>query len=168
MQEIYDTRELHRALGIDPRPTATVSPNDTPPRKTSQGHESRAVNESVQSAWKGADADHEPVHKQEAETEAEESRYGIDKRQPPRKRRKMNSEIDVHTVYTTDEEDEDEVGGGSSGRQEDGELLVHTVHDSGSDTGKEEAEYKTSTSKAAERRSYWLSKGVGLDLPSDD
>lgn len=166
MQEIYDTRELHRALGIDPRPTVTVSSNGTPPCESNR--ESPAAQESVQSAWQHADADHEPVNKQEAETEVEESRYGIDKRQPPRKRRKMNAEIDVHTVYTTDEDDEDEVGGSSSGRREDGELLVHTVHDSGSDTGKEEAEYKTSPSKAAERRSYWLSKGVGLDLPSDD
>lgn len=130
----------------------------------------------MQSAWEHDDAEPDSPRKREAEPEEEESRYGIDKRQPPTKRRRMGTQMDAHTVYTTDEDDEDEDedddedGNGDGDEPEEGELLVHTVGDSDSETARHEDEYDTSIaetkeSRAERRRSYWLSKsGGGIDL----
>ena len=113
MQELYDSKVLHRMLGIDP--TAEVRLMSSGPSMTGTNR-IRAAKQSVQSAWEHADADSDATHRRDAEpevdVEVEESRYGIDKRQPPSKRRRVGAEIDMHTVYTTDDdESEDDANG---------------------------------------------------------
>ena len=130
-------------------------------------NDTRAAQESVESAWKQADSEHDVTRKHTAGDEEEESRYGIDKRQPPAKRRRVGAEIDAHTVYTTDEDSEEE--GEADDDEDNGDLVVHMGDDDGSDTGKEEAEYDTSPNnqKTGKKRSYWLSKGIDLGHDSD-
>lgn len=108
--------------------------------------------------------------KRAANGDEDESRYDIrDKRQPPTKRRRMGTQKDIHTVYTSDE-DEDDVDGGRGG---DERLVVHAHLDGDLDESEtdsvaaEEAEYDISledkASKIQRKRSFWLSKGV-IDL----
>lgn len=162
VQELHDSKVLHRMLGIDPAAEVRFRPSDTPENNgTSQ---TRAAKESVRSAWEHADAERDTTHKREAEPEVEESRYGIDRRQPPTKRRRMGAEIDMHTVYTTDDDEESEDEDKNKGEMKGDGVVVHTI-DSGSETGDEEEEYDVSLSsnkseKAERTRSYWLSKGV--------
>ena len=127
--------------------------------------------ESVQEAWGEADMVTESSDDLEAEALVE-SRYEIESRKlPPKKRRRTGTradeEITVHTVYTTDEE-------------EDGYLAAvgHRLHDAAAGITEEEDEYAVSALDGAdqewgggkaEKRSYWLSKGMaGGGGDSDD
>ena len=165
MQELHDSKVLHKMLGVDPATEVHFKPA-APPAGTSAASTSsaRAAKQSVQLAWEHADAENDATHRRDAEPEVEESRYGIDRRQPPAKRRRIGSEIDAHTVYTTDDDDSESEDEDRPQDRRSGDVLVHTV-ESDSDTGKEEAEYDVASpppkSEKAERtRSYWLSKGV--------
>ena len=157
VQELHDSKVLHRMLGLDSAAEVRFRPSDAP--ESNGTSQVRAAKESVQSTWEHADAEHDAAHGRDAEPDVEESRYGIDKRQPPSKRRRVGAEIDMHTVYTTDDDEDSEEDGGEG-------VVVHTV-DSGSGTGEEEDEYDVSFSsnkseKTERKRSYWLSKGVAM------
>jgi non-canonical poly(A) RNA polymerase PAPD5/7 len=155
-------------LGVEPRSTVNSSFTDAQREATTKA---RAAKDSVDSAWKQADSEPDTTRKREAVEEVEESRYGIDKRQPPAKRRRVGTQVDAHTVYTTDEDDDSEVEEGEADEMDGEELVVHMGSGTHSETGKEEAEYDTSLRKdKAERkslRSYWLSKAVDLGHDSD-
>ena len=91
-------------------------------------------------------------HKRRDRSEEEEGRYGIGaQEQPPNKRRRTSTAKDPHTVFTTDDEDEEEG------------LIVNTFTDEGESLEEYESDGadEARDSKAAQRRSYWLSKGVG-------
>lgn len=168
VQGLYDNRVLHKMLGIEPRQTVK--------RAEANGAAStHATQESVETAPEEEDSDHAPPEGREAEVEDDdESRYGIDRRQPPKKRRKTGTEMDLHTVYTTDEDEEDEDGDSDGDEDEDedeededesdGDLVVHTIENDEEDKRlkKEEAEYDTEGTKAERTRSYWLSKGIPM------
>jgi len=100
-----------------------------------------------------------------AETDEEEGgRYDIGRRPPPRKRQKTGKQEGAHAVFTTDDE-------------EGGELISTFVHYTdeeeeeayayASDEGREfhgELRSKATSAdpKVDKRRSYWLSKGIGI------
>ncbi|TFY55297.1 hypothetical protein EVJ58_g8335 [Rhodofomes roseus] len=105
VQDVFDRRVLHRMLGITPR--ADVVPEV--PQAASNGKSNAKHKASVQTAWEEADI--APASdKSAAEDEEEESRYRIDdRREPPRKRRRLGRESAIHTVFTTDDEDAEDV-----------------------------------------------------------
>lgn len=108
---------------------------------------------SVRNAWKEAegasDDEYRHRHRQEPKIEDDEGgRYEIGRSLPPRKRRRMGRQEDKHTVFIPDDDDD------------------------GHNTSEEELHYVSDTSRAnrrerynpvnEKRRSYWLSKGIGL------
>ena len=169
VQEVYDRQVLHRMLGVTPRTSMTV--NDVP-----NGGSRTAEAASVASAWSVADMVLETAD-EESEVEIIESRYDIESRKaPPKKRRRLGTRADeditLHTVYTTDED-------------EDASVTHHTRGDIDADRiSEEENEYDLSAldadhhqsgggpdkTEAANRRSYWLSKAMsrGVDSDSDE
>lgn len=170
VQEVYDQRTMHRLLGVEPVvPTVASVPSSD---KHGGAKRSREGAESVKSAWEEADMDLGPDHEKRPDHE-EESRYDIETRQPPKKRRRKGTKIDTH-IYISDDEDDE--------RDEDGEdaaVVVHTAADSGDergvvatlseleeeayDTGGSDEEGAAPESKAEKKqrtRSFWLSKGM--------
>lgn len=130
-----------------------------PSKSTSQVYE-----ESVKSAWGEGEGDMElgtsevgiDDRKAVEEVEEEESRYGIAD-QPPKKRRRSGTKKDLHTVYVSDDEDED---GGPSPLyvgENDGVSEEEEEYDVGGGDG----DFSSNKRAKAKKRSYWLSKGVG-------
>jgi non-canonical poly(A) RNA polymerase PAPD5/7 len=172
VQEVYDKRVLHKMLGVE---AVAISAVDPPVDPDTAGSASKAYPETagVAAVWEAAD-DSESAASEEApppppsrkrkparqqpakdadEESAEESRYTIvkDGAGPPAKRRRTGQSADAHTVFTTDEEEREyAVDDGDDSDEEEGE-----VAEKGRPNGR----------SSAERRSYWLSKGVG---PPDD
>ncbi|EJF66211.1 hypothetical protein DICSQDRAFT_152192 [Dichomitus squalens LYAD-421 SS1] len=155
VQEVYERQVLHRILGIIPQPSLSF-------RGPTDGASRTAEAESVQDAWGHTDMDPgTPDGSVSGAEEEVESRYDIEsRRQPPKKRRRTGTRADegitLHTVYTTDDE-------------EDGFSASHRP--SGDDgIEEEEEEYDLSALDAesqergggskAEKRSYWLSKAM--------
>lgn len=186
VQEVYDKRTLHHLVGVNPKEISVPKPpaRDSSNGKASMNHNgkpssasnSRAA-ESVQSAWEEADTKLDSDQGQAAsarvnsikrgmETEEEEGRYGIGRgRLPLKKRRKTGGREDAHTVFTTDD-DEEEVD----------EFIAGFAMSEGVDSIDEEGEYdeilkpgpdrnNITGSRVEERRSYWLSKGIGVGSP---
>lgn len=189
---MYDNRTLHNLLGIKPQPQVfetvdnnsrsnsndvkSKSSNGTKSHSESNGRStasnSKAASSStkpgkpssskraVQTAWE--EADMEISADDIAEEEEEGGRYDIGL-QPPKKRAKTGRDLhDAHTVFITDDdEDEDE---------DDDELKVITgdtedeVEDVayGGDGHREERTRKLDPNMD-KRRSYWLSKGIGIE-----
>lgn len=158
MQEVYDSQVLHRMLGVEPRVPVTLDvkqKGSKPPKKST----SRAYEESVKLAWNDKEAGRDSGEEEKVEDveEEEESRYGIAD-QPPRKRKRTGKGTDLHTVYVSDDEDEE------------GELSLNVKFNDG--VSEEEREYdvggsgddepKSNSSKREKTRSYWLSKGIGI------
>ncbi|TCD67285.1 hypothetical protein EIP91_000307 [Steccherinum ochraceum] len=174
-QEVYDSRVLHRMLGIEADSVTfaiDVKHDSGSSRKPPSSKSQARAAESVKTAWSEAelvmDSDDE-VTKVEEE---EESRYrAADSRssQPPKKRRRMGKEADMHTVYTTDDDEDGDandkdlrlhVGGADDGvTDEEAEYVVVSDSESGDQANKR---------KKDEKRSYWLSKGVGLGGDTDE
>lgn len=135
-----------------------------PPSSKSQA---RAA-ESVKTAWSEAelilDSDNEVTRVEEEE----ESRYSRSN-QPPKKRRRVGKEADMHTVFTTDDDEDGDandkdlrlhVGGAEDGAtDEEAEYVVVSDSESGD---------RASKKKNDEKRSYWLSKGVGVGGDTDE
>lgn len=169
VQEVYDKRVLHRMLGVTPQSSLLqrLAPSEHPGRSRAEGQAS------VRSAWEEADMDlGSEDGRAEEDDEDDESRYDIDaRRQPPKKRRRTGRLSDVHTVFTTDDDDVD-----------DDLLRVHGLDDDG--LSEEEREYDLSAlgdggaggdgesdgkSGLRERkRSYWLSKALAMNGSGDD
>ncbi|KAI0373072.1 hypothetical protein BV20DRAFT_1014460 [Pilatotrama ljubarskyi] len=165
VQEVYDRQILHRMLGITPQASLTSmgEANGT----------SRAAEEaSVKSAW--GEADMEPESDDEADGPADvvESRYEIDsRRQPPKKRRRTGTRADedvtVHTVYTTDDEDpyDDMYSFARQSREDDGISEEEREYDlSALDEEARGSRAGPADAATASRRSYWLSKAMAGDL----
>ncbi|KAI0748435.1 hypothetical protein C8Q80DRAFT_1104159 [Daedaleopsis nitida] len=160
VQEVYDRQVLHRMLGVCPKASLAVDVG-----ANSNGASRTAEAASVASAWGVADTSLETASEGYEEDEVE-SRYEIESRkQPPRKRRRMGTRADqditLHTVYTTDED-------------EDGHSGMHQPHGDVDDISEEE-EYdlsaldaKSDEGRAASRRSYWLSKGMAGGEESEE
>lgn len=165
VQEVYDRQILHRTLGLAPQPSLSVKGTSDRASRTREA-------DSVEDAHAWGEADMETESPDESEAGAEvESRYDIESRkQPPKKRRRTGTRADeditLHTMYTTDEEEDGYQTGG------------HQPRDAADGITEEEEEYAVSVLDGAdqergggkaEKRSYWLSKtmaGVGGD--SDD
>ncbi|KAI0693342.1 hypothetical protein BC835DRAFT_1406809 [Cytidiella melzeri] len=176
VQEVYDSGVLHRMAGVK-QPVSSPSPE--PPLSHSHPdipHRANEAKAGIRTSLEEADSEKESgdeQRRQSPQKDEDESRYGIrDKKQPPKKRRRMGTQRDTHTVYTSDEDEEDGLGVGA--RNEG--LILHAdlrkssvdTSDDGSETdsvAEEEAEYDVDGGhdkmvKAKHRRSYWLSKGV--------
>ncbi|KAG6888367.1 hypothetical protein C0992_008669 [Termitomyces sp. T32_za158] len=162
VQEVYDKRVLHNLLNVQAQPVvvngSTPKGNGTAkPSSTSTGE---AAN-SVKSAW--AEADNEDVnsHKRQhnaTDEEEEEGRYRIGRQQPPTKRRRTGSRKDAHITFTTDEET----------LSEDEKEDLHYESDIEIIEGKATRPPSSRDSeKADKRRSYWLSKAIGIGSSVD-
>lgn len=172
IQEIYDDKVLHRLLGVEPRKTVevieshrTVKVHSEPNGSVKVTSTSTRIVEEIFEKDMQMNSDMEEdsaplrVNGSRAEQSDEEGgRYGIASReQPQSKRQKTGKEQDMHNVYTTDD-DEDE----------DLRLTVNTVSDG--QTSIEDGEYASGDSKEVpesnsaqrdKKRAYWLAKGVG-------
>lgn len=165
VQEVYDRQILHRMLGITPK---TLAP------KVEVGGASRAAGEaSVKSAWGEADMEPETEDEEGRPEDAVESRYEIDsKRQPPKKRRRTGARADkdvtAETVYTTDDEDpyDDMYSFAQQAKVDDGISEEEREYDLAAlDKGRGRGSGSgSSDAAAASRRSYWLSKAMTGDL----
>ncbi|KAG5634891.1 hypothetical protein H0H81_000408 [Sphagnurus paluster] len=172
VQELYDKRILHNMLGIMPKPVVT---NGHAPPATNNGNGraggsgkpsssvTRANANSVNSAWRAADAEHEDSYKRhreiisvEDDDDDEEGRYHIG-REPPHKRQKTGKQRDAHTVFTTDE-DEDSLSNCVESEEEEEEAHYASDVDVGLSNSR-----PSNPEKADKRRSYWLSKGLGME-----
>ncbi|KAI0062346.1 hypothetical protein BV25DRAFT_677156 [Artomyces pyxidatus] len=132
--ELYDKRILHRMLGIAPKAPIV---NDNPNANGSSSRIKGSGASSVKSVWEAAersDDDHHPASpkpksraraREDDKEGDDESRYAI-----PKKRRRLHSATEAHTVFTTDD---DEASDGA-------ELVIHTVEDSDDGSLEKEAE----------------------------
>lgn len=154
-------------LGVTPQTPLTV--------REAVGGASRTVEAaSVESAWGAADTTLDTADEMGSEDEMVESRYDIEsRRQPPKKRRRVGTRADesttLHTVYTTDED-------------EDAYSTAHHLRGDADGNSDEEREYDLSAldadhqapdgrpgrTEAANRRSYWLSKAMAGGDESDE
>ena len=163
-------------LGVEPRKIAVPShiadsrrTISFQPESSRDGHakselSAQVVDDIFEEADMEMDSDIEELEKPERRDHVEEEggRYGISVRrgQPPSKRRRMGTAQDTHTVFTTDDEEEEG-------------LIVSTITDEGESLDEYEANdlEDARDSKAAQqdrRRSYWLSKGIGTGPIDDD
>jgi len=158
VQELYDSRILHKMLGVDtevrraPQVVNGVSNGVNDDRKYS-----REAQNAVHSAWTSEDRqlsdDDEGGRRAEDGEEVEEGRYDIP---PPKKRRKTGrSDKHEHTVvYVSGSEDE----------REDEAYRAVTIEVEREQDGERKSERRDTASK----RSYWLSKGIGLGGDEDE
>jgi non-canonical poly(A) RNA polymerase PAPD5/7 len=150
---------LHILLGRKPQPTGgkrkETGGNGNPSSSSSSG-----AAKSVQLAWQEADYDDNQYDRRRGRhatgDEEEEGRYDISRQQPPSKRRKTGRPQDFHTIFTTDDEDELIVGDTAD---EDAHYASDGVLENSASRDPE---------KADKRRSYWLSKGIGLGSGAGD
>lgn len=163
IQEVYDRRTLHNLLDIKPKPTV-ISGAGGETNERGEEASSSGVNNAY-SAWEESghtkEADmvlesDEERHTRDLEEDAEEGdRYDIGRYQPLKKRRKTGGREDAHTVFTTDD---DEWEGSQDSLDEEEE---------GAYANKVESPKRKSDLPNDKRRSYWLSKGIGLDDSGD-
>lgn len=161
MQEVYDRRILHNLLGLKPQPSiVNGSRKDAQVGPTSSS--AQGARKVVQSAWQVAEPDVDLEHNRhqaqrrprDSGSDEEEGRYNIG-RQPPKKRRKTGRVEGAHTVFTTDDEDDE--------RHSTTARTVDSLEE-------EEGEYASDGSSDGvrdRRRSYWLSKGRGIENGHD-
>ena len=161
VQEVYDRQVLHRMLGITPQPSLSL--------KDPAGNGSRTAEaESVKDAWNHADIDLGSPRRSVSGVEEEvESRYGIEsRRQPPKKRRKTGTQADEDiTFYTTDDEED----GYSAGHQPADDHGISEEEEE-YDLSALDADHRERGGGKAEKRSYWLSKAMagGVSDGGDD
>ncbi|KAF9014210.1 hypothetical protein BDQ17DRAFT_1386693 [Cyathus striatus] len=158
VQEVYDKRIFHNILGVDPRPIV-VNGTSLPEANGASGSGRKAKDsESVNAAWKAnGDSDDERDLKRRRwrspEEDEDRGRYDIGRRrQPPIKRRKFGNDVDAHTVFVSEDEDEHSV---------DSNVILVTPDIPRKKTEKKDPE------DGKRRRSYWLSKGIGMGEEDD-
>lgn len=176
VQEVWDKGIIHRMLGI--KPSTLVSDPEPASKHRSSFKRTREGEDSVRSAWEEADAGLDADGPHNKEPEEELSRYDIDSRQqPPRKRKRVDAKMDEHIYISDDDDEEDEYV-----EKVDGDLPSPPARIDGSveepdakQLSDEENEYDigdsdedddanpTLSQKARRTRSYWLSKGVDVD-----
>ena len=164
---MYDKRILHDLLGLTRHSGAdTKVESELRTGGTSRTKEAA----SVRDAWEEVDMDMESEKdvngsvdgrkrgsrhdggEEFSEGEVEESRYGVSRREPVKKKRKMGDDWkDSQTVFTGDEDEDDD--------DEDGlyeEEKVYSDRNGGSGGGSGARKLSVD-----ERRAYWASKGLG-------
>ena len=151
---------MHDLLGVEPK--ITLAPS------TMNGHTSRAETEEsetdIEMESELEEGEHSRRHRRDESDEEEGGRYDIGMRkQPPAKRRRMGTVADTHTVFTTDDEEEGE----------EREPIVVNFADCGDDLEEYESDGRADAVsdgniKRDEKRSYWLSKGIGIGTVQDD
>jgi non-canonical poly(A) RNA polymerase PAPD5/7 len=174
VQEVYDKGVLHRLVGVKPAAGPSPQPSSAKYPETA----------GVAAVWEAADDSESlpsesdstatrqkrPRKRKHSRQEAtndrdaadeDESRYAIvrDGAGPPAKRRRTGQAADAHTVFTTDEDEEYALAddtGDTSGSAEEGEVDEKAARTGGA-----------GERSSRERRSYWLSKGVGPPADSD-
>lgn len=170
IQEVYDDRILHRLLGVEPKKNLVIhQPEASRHRGSRIKRSAQEVEEIYEKADMDMDSDIEEIRSLQSpnghrhQSDDEEGRYDIGARdQPPNKRRKMGQARDMHTVFITDDEEEEE-----------GELIVNNITDEGESLeeyesdGAGEEERDSKTAQQDKRRSYWLSKGIGIGSVDD-
>ncbi|KAK1233190.1 hypothetical protein PQX77_003666 [Marasmius sp. AFHP31] len=177
VQEVYDQRVLHKMLGVDPRPVVVTMTMDGDGDHQAQGTTGgrnrkrngssegrRTVAKEVWSVSSGEDSDdgddvvylgskrkdqEDGELQEDGEEDEDGGRYDIGAaKPPPAKRQKTGKEV---SVYFVDDGDSD---GGSEEEEEDSVVL-----DEEAEYDLEELEKPADKDK---RRSYWLSKGIGI------
>ncbi|KAF7979571.1 hypothetical protein HWV62_41856 [Athelia sp. TMB] len=159
IQEVYDDRILHDLLGVEPK--ISLAPS------TTNGHKSRAESEEsetdIEMESELEEGEHSRRHRRD-ESDDEGGRYDIGMRKPPpAKRRRVDTVADTHTVFTTDDEEDGE----------EREPIVVNFADSGDDLEEYESDGRADAVgdggvQRDEKRSYWLSKGIGIGTVQDD
>jgi non-canonical poly(A) RNA polymerase PAPD5/7 len=174
VQEVWEDRVLHKLLGIEDI-LATPSKSKEYPQETGVAgvwEADETASDSSESSSDDSDTSQRSKKRKRVPTQTtdhrdeedeEESRYRIKKDAkaggPPRKRIRVGAEVDAHPNATTEE---DEEYGGSidsdndSEEVEDGEVAEAKVSRSGD------------REKSTKRRSYWLSKAMGLSAADSD
>lgn len=188
MQELYDSRTLHRIVGVPAKAHHTTPSNGTSTNGTdkpakhkskSSKHKSKSKeSKSVSSAWEEADMelasdDDHPRQRDDGEVEEEEGRYGIEKRHRTSSRRRKTGASTVMFITDDDESDVSEVK--VSKKAPVDVPITEFVNEREDEDEREEGEYvsggedagdgKLASEKgesAERRRSYWLSKANGL------
>ncbi|KAG6829240.1 hypothetical protein H0H87_012200 [Tephrocybe sp. NHM501043] len=161
VQELYDKRILHNLLGVKPQLPIT-SANGTAPKsngpKPPSSHSQTAAASSIKSAWQEADREPDSPRKRrhDLDDDEEQGRYTIGRQQPPSKRQKTGSRKDAHVTFMTDE-DESQSEDEKEDLQYGSEIEIIERPTSTRSTSSKDIE------KADNRRSYWLSKGVGIE-----
>lgn len=114
IREVYDDRTLHRLLGVEPLRIRSHGQSDSrrahAGSSTTTNDHRRPSSQSVQAVEEvsimSISSDDEKHYKRREPSE-EEGRYEIEGRnRPTKRRRKMGTQADPHTVFTTDEEEE--------------------------------------------------------------
>ncbi len=162
VQELYDKQVMHRLAGVKPLPVDDDASVRTPEQRTSSASSKQKASHAVEKEWngKGADSDHEDSyrnrrHRQPVDDEG--GRYAIE-RQPPKKRRKTGRSSDSHTVYFVGDDDDDTEG---AINLEDEEYMSDESVDEGRPS-------RPDGVKNDNKRSYWLSKGIGMEASVED
>jgi hypothetical protein len=147
--EVHAQGTLHRMLGLTPAPS---HPEQSGVAEVWRADESDSVRSVTPPRRKRKPSRQNPA-KDPDEEEGEESRYRISKdgAGPPIKRRRVGGPVDGHTVFTTDD-DEDDPEASDESDDPDGSFEVGEVKERGGGKNRRDS---------AERRSYWLSKGIG-------
>jgi len=165
VQELYDKRVLHNILGIPPLPILVHDTGDRDRKR--DGHKeaessklkaSRAVQESWEDADKSQEHDDFDEYYRRRHVDDDSGRYDIG-RQPPKKRQRTGADRDKHTVYVIDDDEED---------------MEISISDDGIEEIERPGDFpepppRSDNAKRDNRRSYWLSKGVGIEgvVPDD-
>lgn len=154
-------------MGVNPKPTVVrIKGAAGKSAATGKGPSGSMGANSVRLAWQEAENDVNANDSNAARRrgrelgadDEEEGRYDI-VRQPTNKRRKMGHPQASHMVFTTDEEEDELVARTNSSGEEDGEYASD---------GDREGLLISRDSKVEKRRSYWLSKGIGISGNGDD
>lgn len=164
VQELYDKQVMHRLAGVKPLPVVVDDANvRKSEQKVSSASSKQKASHAVEKEWngKGADRDSDNEdnyrdrrHRQPADDEG--GRYAIE-RQPPKKRRKTGRSTDSHAVYFVGDDEDDTEG---AINLDDEEYM--------SDESAEERPSRPDSSKNDNKRSYWLSKGIGMEASVED
>jgi non-canonical poly(A) RNA polymerase PAPD5/7 len=146
VQEVYDKGVLHRMLGLERPGDAVSHPKQAAVAGVWEANESDSAKSDGEISSRSQSRSRTENSRDEEE---EESRYGIvkDIAGPPTKRRRTGGEVDSHTVFTTDEDGEYDIDSDSSKES--------------SDDRRRKGGRSAKGGSSKEKRSYWLSKGVG-------
>ncbi|KAG7092965.1 hypothetical protein E1B28_009266 [Marasmius oreades] len=170
VQEVYDQRTLHKALGVNPRPVVVTTTTSTTRNGDEINGEANLVGQSARAVatkvWSvSSDSDDDDIvylgsSKGTAKEEDEEGgRYDIGRRssQPPKKRKKLGNSHS-RMVFVIDE-DADADDGESVNLDSDAEYDLQFDPAEGDIPGSKPPSSQTQTN--GDKRSYWLSKGIG-------
>ncbi|KAH9484478.1 Poly(A) RNA polymerase cid14 [Psilocybe cubensis] len=169
VQELYDRRVLHNILGVKPQPIVIQDSDDEVDDERRKDSKTSHVIESVwENGDRQSDSDNDDAHlRRNGHTGDDDGgRYAIG-RQPPKKRRRTGREEDSHTVYLEDDDEDEEELSFGGGRRGDANKVDELEDGEYSSNGSDEEDrpgrfQKRDDPKRDARRSYWLSKAIGI------